>query len=55
MNSGVIFFTCVLFFALWLEYRHLCTCRKRHNPYELIDLQREMQEKRERENASKRD
>ena len=51
MNSCVVFFTCVLFFALWLEYRHLCRCKiRRNNPYELIDLQEELRRQREREN-----
>ena len=54
MNMFVIAFSLMLMFALCLEYRHRCQFR-RNDPYELIDLQREMQEKRERENAVKRD
>jgi len=54
MNSVAWFFTVVLMLALWLEYRHKCKCRiRRNNPYELIDLQKEMQEKRERENETR--
>lgn len=41
----------ILVFALWLEYRHLCKLRaRRNNPYELIDLQKEIREQRENEN-----
>jgi len=55
MNSIVWFFVGMLVLSLWLEYRHLCKCPQKNNPYELIDLQREMQEKREKENVNKRD
>ena len=56
---GVVEYACTvsilaLWYALWLEYRDRCLCKtKRSNPYELIDLQREAQEKRERENESR--
>ena len=56
---GVVEYACTvsilaLWYALWLEYRDRCLCkRKKSNPYELIDLQREAQEKRERENESR--
>jgi hypothetical protein len=48
----IVTFSMILSFALWLEYRHLCRCKARkNNPYELIDLQREMQEQKEKENG----
>jgi len=45
---AVGFFTTILMFALWLEYRHMCRCRK-NKPYELIDFQREVQKRKDRE------
>ncbi len=56
---GIVEYACTvsllaLSLALWLEYRERCLGKtKRSNPYELIDLQREMQEKRERENETR--
>ena len=42
----------IVAFALWLEYRHRWKCRRRHNPYDLIDLQEEMRRRQEKENGS---
>ena len=56
---GIVEYACgvsilSLCLALWLEYRDRCLCEiRKTNPYELIDLQREMQTKRERENESR--
>ncbi len=47
------FFGIILIFALWLEYRHRCRCRFRHNPYELIDLQEEYRRQREGNNEKR--
>jgi len=42
----------IVVFCLWLEYRHLCNLEtRRNNPYELIDLQKEIREQREKEDG----
>ena len=50
MNSIPWLFGSTLILVLWLLYKYRA---RRNNPYELIDLQKEIREQREKENESR--